>query len=116
VVKESQATPANKHLAAQMLSRLNAAGGTAMSTGLAAARTIFERAPDAIREAIFLTDGKNESEGSTKVQSELALCDGMFECDCWGVGTDWRVGEVQEIARALLGKASLIPDGAGVEA
>ena len=87
-----------------------------MSTGLAAARTIFERAPDAIRQAIFLTDGKNESEARTKVAQELARCDGMFECDCWGVGTDWQVGEVQEIARALLGKASLIPDGSGIEA
>jgi hypothetical protein len=30
------------------------------------------------------------------------------------VGTDWQVGEVQEIARALLGKASLIPDPSGI--
>jgi hypothetical protein len=116
VVRESQASDANKSVAKQALANLRAGGGTAMSTGLTAARKIFERAPDAIREAIFLTDGKNESEEPENVAKELAICDGMFECDCWGVGTDWQVGEVQDIARALLGKASLIPDPSGIAA
>jgi hypothetical protein len=87
-----------------------------MSTGLAAARRIFDRSPDAIRQAVFLTDGKNESEQPSSVASELEACEGVFQCDCWGVGTDWRVGEVQEIARELLGKASLIPDPQGIDA
>lgn len=112
----SKATPANKKQAATTLAHLRAQGGTAMSTGLAAARKLFAQMPDAIHEAIFLTDGKNESEGSTHVRDELKASEGLFECDCWGVGTDWRVGEVQEIARALLGKASLIPEPAGIEA
>ena len=70
-------------------------------TGLREARRLFEQAPNAIRQAIFLTDGKNEAESKGKVGDELMKSDGLFECDCWGVGTDWRVGEVQEIARAL---------------
>lgn len=116
VVSEVQATPDNRLLALQALDRLRAGGGTAMSTGLAAARSIFERAPNAIRQAIFLTDGKNESESAGNVAAQLQACEGMFQCDCWGVGTDWRVGEVQQIAQELLGKASLIPDAAGIEA
>jgi hypothetical protein len=87
-----------------------------MSTGLAAARQIFERAPNSIRQGIFLTDGKNESESAGNVVAELHACEGMFQCDCWGVGTDWRVGEVQQIAQGLLGKASIIPDPAGIDA
>jgi Mg-chelatase subunit ChlD len=110
-----QATAANKEAAARAVKNLTAGGGTAMSTGLAAARDIFALAPTAIREAIFLTDGKNESETKGKVDEELAQCEGLFECDCWGVGTDWRVGEVQQIAQGLLGKASLIPDPNGIE-
>jgi hypothetical protein len=110
-----QATQANKDLAAKALMNMSAGGGTAMSAGLSAAREIFALAPTAIREAIFLTDGKNESETKEKVGAELARCAGMFECDCWGVGTDWRVGEVQQIAEALLGKASLIPEPHGIE-
>lgn len=116
VVREAQATPENKAAAAQAIERLVAGGGTAMSTGLAAARSIFERAPNAIRQAVFLTDGKNESESSGNVVAQLQACEGLFECDCWGVGTDWRVGEVLQIAEGLLGKASLIPDPAGIEA
>jgi hypothetical protein len=116
VVREVQASAANKQAAGAALQALTAGGGTAMSTGLSAARQIFARAPDAIRQAVFLTDGKNESESATNVGAELKTCEGVFECDCWGVGTDWRVGEVQEIARALLGKASLVPEPAGIDA
>jgi hypothetical protein len=116
VVKEAQATPENRRHATEAIARLKAGGGTAMSTGLAIARDIFERAPNAIRQAIFLTDGKNESESSGNVAAQLQACEGLFQCDCWGVGTDWRVGEVQQIAQELLGKASLIPDAAGIEA
>jgi hypothetical protein len=115
VASEAQASPQARAAAVSALNRLMAGGGTAMSTGLAAARAIFERAPNAIRQAVFLTDGKNESESSGNVAAQLQACEGLFQCDCWGVGTDWRVGEVQNIADALLGKASLIPAAAGIE-
>jgi von Willebrand factor type A C-terminal domain/von Willebrand factor type A domain len=116
VSREERATPEAKRYAAQVISQLKAQGGTAMSAGLRAARTLFERAPNAIRRAVFLTDGKNEGEKPQAVAEELARCAGVFECDCWGVGTDWQVGEVQQIAAGLLGKASLIPEPAGVDA
>ena len=116
IVRETQATPENRSAATVALSRLMAGGGTAMSTGLAAARTIFERAPSSIHQAVFLTDGKNESESAGNVTAQLQACEGLFQCDCWGVGTDWRVGEVQQIAEELLGKASLVPDPTGIDA
>jgi hypothetical protein len=116
VVRAVQATEANKRGAGQAVAALGAGGGTAMSTGLEVARQVFASAPDAIRQAVFLTDGKNESEHAGAVKAELKRCEGIFQCDCWGVGTDWKVGEVQEIAGALLGKASLIPEPAGIEA
>ena len=116
VSREARATPEAKRYAAEVVTQLKAQGGTAMSTGLRAARTLFERIPDAIRRAVFLTDGKNEGEKAQPVAEELARCAGVFECDCWGVGTDWQIGEVQQIAGALLGKASLIPEPTGVDA
>ncbi len=116
VVSLRPATPENKREAVLRLHKVRAVGGTAMSTGLRKARELFEREPNAIRQAVFLTDGKNESEHASEVNAELAQCRGQFDCDCWGVGTDWRVGEVQQIASALLGKASLIPDAKGIEA
>ena len=116
VVPTTQATAAAKTAAARAVEGLSAAGGTAMSQGLAAARSLFANTPGAIAECVFLTDGKNESEHPEDVARELARCTGMFACDCWGVGTDWQVGEVQEIARTLLGKASLIPEAEGIGA
>lgn len=116
ILRETRANAESKRWAAGQIAHLQASGGTAMSTGLRAARGIFEKAPNAIRRAIFLTDGKNEGEKRKVVADELARCEGVFECDCWGVGTDWQVGEVQTISQALLGKASLIPSPEGVEA
>src|SRR6266536_2114542 len=116
ILAPAQATEQNKRLATERLATLDAGGGTAMSTGLEMALGFFRRYPDAIRQALFLTDGKNESERIAAVRSVLEACACVFECDCWGLGTDWQVGEVQEIARALNGKAALLPDPRDVEA
>ena len=113
VVPPTVATAQAKAAAAAAVRGLEAEGGTAMSQGLAAARSLFSNHPEAIAECVFLTDGKNESEHPQDVAQELSRCTGMFSCDCWGVGTDWQVGEVQQIASTLLGKASLIPEAEG---
>ena len=110
------ATASAKGNAVRRLASLRADGGTALSTGLQSARMLFAPYPDAIRQAIFLTDGKNEHEPPGAVHAELSYCAGIFQCDCWGVGSDWQVGEVQAIARGLLGKAFIIPDSGGIEA
>jgi hypothetical protein len=115
IVSPGPATDDNKMTAASRLKNLDADDGTAMSTGLATAREQFAKFPNALRYAVFLTDGKNESESAQNVANVLQQCQGLFEADCWGIGTDWKVGEVQEIARTLLGKASLIPEPAGIE-
>jgi hypothetical protein len=114
IVPPTLASGEARAAARRAVQALAAQGGTAMSQGLAAARSLFSQYPDAIAECLFLTDGKNESEHPQDVEQELARCTGVFSCDCWGVGTDWQVGEVQQIARTLLGKASLIPDPDGI--
>ena len=116
VVAPARATEAARVEAALAIKELSAGGGTAMSGALALARTLFATFPDAIRYAVFLTDGKNESEPKGSVAAELTRDLGLFECDCWGVGTDWKVGEVQEISRALLGRAQIVPEAAGISA
>jgi hypothetical protein len=116
VVSPVRASGEHKRDAEGAIDAIGTGGGTAMSTGLHAARALMARMPNAIRQCVFLTDGKNESEKPHEVADALRSCSGVFQCDCWGVGTDWRVGEVQSIARALLGKASIIPEPAGIEA
>jgi hypothetical protein len=116
LVAPMKADERGKHEAARNLQWLHAGGGTAFSTGLDLARTICAQYPDAIRRAIFLTDGVNESERPGRFEPVLRGCVGVFECDCWGLGTKWRVGEVQDVAQRLNGKASLIPGPSEIEA
>jgi hypothetical protein len=96
--------------ASRAIDGLRAQGGTAMGTWLTLARQIFETVPNVTkRHAILLTDGVNEGETAQSLQAAVNSCIGVFQCDCRGVGDQWRVDEVRNIASALLGTVDLIP-------
>lgn len=114
VVEPQLANAAVKQAALATIEQLVAGGGTALSRGLELAWRIFADYPGAIRQAIFLTDGKNESEPASALERLLTDCAGSFQCTCWGVGTNWRVAELQRVAQALLGQAKLIPGPAEI--
>lgn len=96
--------------AGRAIDGLRAQGGTAMGTWLTLARQIFETVPHVTkRHAILLTDGVNEGETPQSLRAAVASCVGVFQCDCRGVGDQWRVDEVRNIASALLGTVDLIP-------
>jgi hypothetical protein len=96
--------------AGRAIDGLRANGGTAMGTWLTLARQIFETVPHVTkRHAILLTDGVNEGETPASLQAAVRGCIGVFQCDCRGVGDQWRVEEVRGIASALLGTVDLIP-------
>ncbi len=46
----------------------------------------------------------------------IGLCEGVFRCDCRGVGTDWEVGELRKVSSALLGSVDIVVDPAGLAA
>jgi hypothetical protein len=102
--------------AREAVGRLDAGGGTAISTWLGLARQLFETRPGAIKHALLLTDGRNESEVASRLTTELERCLGAFQCDCRGFGTDWDRAELQGIADALLGTTDIIPDASHMEA
>ncbi len=112
----AQATPANKAAADAQVRRIEAGGGTHMSAGLMAARQEFMKQPGAIHQALFLTDGKNMDDDARSLDTALASCQGVFQCDCRGVGTDWQVAQLQRISRTLLGTAQIIAEPAAMEA
>lgn len=85
-------------------------GGTSMSTWLDLARQIFDTRPYSIHLGILVTDGKNESESPEQLAEVLRSCEGHFECDCRGVGVNWDVAEVRNIAGRLLGDIDMIRD------
>ena len=95
--------------------RLEAGGGTRIGTWLAAATELLRDEPG-VRQAILLTDGKNEGESAEELDRTLAAASGVFQCDCRGVGTDWSVRELTRIADALMGTKDIVADPAHLAA
>ncbi|WP_250279918.1 VWA domain-containing protein [Frankia sp. Cppng1_Ct_nod] len=90
------------------IGRLEPDGGTAIGRWLTRARELMATRPDAIHHAILLTDGQN-GERTTEFEAALSACVGRFQCDCRGIGADWRVDELRRIATTLLGTVDAIP-------
>ena len=95
---------------------LRANGGTAIGQWLHLARETFEAYPARLRHAILLTDGENQHETPEQLDSAVRQCEGVFSCDCRGVGTDWQVSELRTISEALLGTVDIVPDPSGLAA
>jgi hypothetical protein len=110
------AGPQTRELAKKAIARLRPGGGTAIGVWLRLAHQMFTSHAARLRHAILLTDGNDESESSDDLDAAIKLCEGVFSCDCRGVGTDWRVGELRRISAALLGSVDIVPDPAGLAA
>lgn len=102
--------------AKKAVARLQPGGGTAIGQWLRLAHQMFASHPAQLRHAILLTDGMDQHESSEDLDTAINLCEGIFSCDCRGVGTDWRVDELRRISTALLGTVDIVPDPAGLAA
>ena len=110
------AGPQTREAAKKAVARLRPGGGTAIGAWLRLAHQMFTSHPARLRHAILLTDGIDESESSDDLDAAIKLCEGVFSCDCRGVGTDWRVSELRRVSAALLGSVDIVPDPAGLAA
>lgn len=106
----SPATFQKKQQAIASIKNILANGGTLMSTWLTEALIQFQKMPNAVRQALLLTDGQNDVSDEQQLNTVLQQCEGVFQCDCRGVGTDWRVAQLQLIAGKLLGTTDIIPN------
>lgn len=111
-----RATPENKQRAIAAIKGVESGGTTAISTWLTKALEQFQRMPNALRQALLLTDGQNDKTDERPLHKALLACEGVFQCDCRGVGTDWKVAQLQEIAGKLLGTTDIIPNPDAIEA
>jgi hypothetical protein len=98
------------------LRALKANGGTAIGQWLRLAHQVFQSCPATLRHAILLTDGKNQHETAAELAAAISLCEGVFRCDCRGIGTDWQVAQLREISTALLGTVDIVVNPAGLAA
>src|SRR5215211_4437483 len=95
--------------ASDAISHLRSGGGTEISTWLDMAGVLFTSVPQVVqRHAILLTDGENNEPGPV-LDEAIARATGFYQCDCRGVGVDWKVEEIRRIAQALLGTVDIIP-------
>ncbi|WP_237477248.1 VWA domain-containing protein [Lichenibacterium dinghuense] len=116
VVPLCEATDANRAAAHRAVQNISANGATFMSKGLSALRREFERAPDAICYAYFLTDGQNDVDDREDLGRAVEACRGRIGVDCRGVGTDWEPDDLRRISTVLLGTADAVPEPANLEA
>ena len=112
----ARADASSRAAAKQAVAGLRAGGGTAIGQWLDLARQTFARYPARLRHAILLTDGKNQHESPEQLAAAVSQCEGLFSCDCRGVGTDWEVSELRTISTALLGSVDIVPDPSGLAA
>ncbi len=111
--------PANadgKQRAIAAIRTIQAGGATIISAWLRAALDQFRVMPNAVKQALLLTDGQNDKEDVFPLEAALAACEGVFQCDCRGVGTDWEVEQLRKIAGKLLGTTDIIPSPVQIEA
>ena len=105
-----------RQYAKQAVAGLMPRGGTAIGQWLRLALSMFTAHPATLRHAILLTDGRNEHETPEQLAAAISMSEGVFSCDCRGVGTDWEVAELRRISSALLGTVDIVPDPAGLAA
>src|SRR5690606_7953498 len=112
----ARADEETKAAARDAVARLVPSGGTAMGRWLWLADQLFATSTAEIRHAILLTDGRNDSQAPKELTATLESVAGNFVCDCRGVGTDWEVAELRQIAHALLGSVDIVAEPADLAA
>lgn len=108
ILPRTRMDEAGRRAAHAAIQRLEASGGTLMSTALLMAQAEFRQAPGALCQAIMLTDGQNDASDERPLDAALRDCEGVFQADCRGVGTDWSPAQLRAIADRLLGTTQLV--------
>ncbi len=103
------ATDRTRGQAARAITKLKAGGGTAIGEWVSLAARLHARV-QGVRHSILRTDGRDEHETPEALDAALELARGNFQCDCRGVGTDWSVRELRQVADALLGTVDIVAD------
>jgi hypothetical protein len=103
------ASPETRAEARKAVTGLRASGGTNIGAWISLATGLIAE-QEGINHAILLTDGQNDSGRADELTQALDEATGRFQCDCRGVGSDWSVPELREIATALLGTVDIVAD------
>jgi Mg-chelatase subunit ChlD len=99
-----KATAANKQSAIALVRQQDSGGNTYFGQWLTAATAIFRQRPQAIKVLVFLTDGENNDEDtSRRLPGALREATGLYQVECRGVGSSYRPEQLRTIVGALGG-------------
>jgi hypothetical protein len=115
IVPVVTANAENKQRACSAIRNVQAVGATFISRWLWSALQQFRTMPGGVKQALLLTDGQNDTGDATSLGQVLGACEGSFQCDCRGVGTDWAVEQLRHIAGKLLGTTDIIASPQQIE-
>jgi hypothetical protein len=90
-------------------------GGIAVGRWLRQARLLLQPYPEAVRQAQLLVAGIS-GESPADLAAAIAHCEGIFRCDCRGLGTNWQVAQLRRISGTLLGTLDIVTDPRGLAA
>ncbi len=106
----------HKQKAIQAVQKLQADGGTSMSSALQAVIQAFDPYREWARTVLFLTDGQNGDRKPAFLQSVEQCVHERISIYAWGVGTDWNADELRALAERTHGRADIIPQPQQIEA
>lgn len=110
-----RADAVGKQQALSAIHGMRAFGGTRISNWMHLALDQFRQRPGGVKQALLLTDGQNDDGDKAPLESVLGECEGVFQCDCRGVGTDWQVEQMRLISGKLLGTVDIIATPGEIE-
>ena len=110
VVPLCRADADGKRRAHALIQRIEANGGTAISTGLSLARGEFSKRKGAVCQAVLLTDGQNDGADQSDLERELSMGAGLYQAHCRGVGQGWSPKQLRLVADRLVGTLANIAD------
>src|SRR5258707_12049807 len=106
----------HKQKAIQAVQKLQADGGTSMSSALQAVIQAFDPYREWARTVLFLTDGQNGDRKPAFLQSVEQCVHERISIYAWGVGTNWNADELRALAERTHGRADIIPQPQQIEA
>jgi hypothetical protein len=108
VLDLTRMTADGKRVAQEAIATIECGGGTVMSKALKIARERFVKRPGSVRQAIVLTDGRNDDTDLSALEAEVRASSGIFQAHCRGIGTDWSPAQLRLIGDGLLGTVAMI--------
>ena len=110
----AMSSPETRGAAKEAVKKFEAGGGTAIGSWIRlAAQVLGDAHRDQPRHPAHRRQERERGPWGLQ-RSACAEAEGVFQCDCRGVGDDWDVKELHQVATALLGTYDIVAEPSGL--